>query len=143
MFINKTLRLTGGGALLALVVAGSGSSSSTGAPAGTTTTLTENVLPQAPGEDVPVAKPDGHPGRVSVDEHCCYGTTYFRCPNATACFGGFDLGACLSSCADGACEDACSASADAAGAPKGCRVTAPPVGVDCTNGSIEVARHCS
>ena len=106
----------------------------------------------APGAVPPAATPDpatpdpagtpgtdGQPGRISVNEHCCYGATYFKCPSASACFGGFDAQACLAKCGGSdACADACSAQEDAAGAPKGCQTMAPPKGVDCANGSINL-----
>lgn len=100
----------------------------------------------APAPAPPAADPNapgtaGQPGRISVDEHCCYGAKYFRCPSTAACFGGFDIDACEAKCkdADDACFDACGAAADAAGAPKGCDATvAPPAGVDCANGAIDL-----
>ena len=94
--------------------------------------------PGATPDDANATGTDGQPGRISVNEHCCYGATYFKCPNTAACFGGFDADACLARCADGdnACADACAAKEDAAGAPKGCQTVKPPKGIDCANGSI-------
>ena len=88
-------------------------SASLAAGAGTPATTPDPVIPPAgtPGTD-------GQPGRISVNEHCCYGATYFKCPNAVACFGGFDGEACLAKCGgNDARADACSAQEDAAGAP--------------------------
>jgi hypothetical protein len=115
-----------------------------GAPGGGTPS--KSAPAPKPGTDAP-ATPDpnaagaaGQPGRLSVDEHCCYGATYFRCPSTAACFGGFDIDACIDACVDldDACLDACAAKEAAAGAPKGCQSLAPPAGVDCANGWIDL-----
>ncbi len=111
--------------------------SPTQAPGASTPAATPD--PATPDPAIPPAGTDGQPGRISVNEHCCYGATYFKCPNAAACFGGFDAEACLAKCGgNDACADACSAQEDAAGAPKGCQTMAPPKGVDCANGSINL-----
>ena len=84
---------------------------------------------------------DGQPGRVSVNEHCCYGAVYYKCPSSAACFGGFDVDACLALCSDSddVCSDACFDKMGLAGAPKGCQSNVtPPKGVDCPNGSISL-----
>ena len=83
---------------------------------------------------------DGQPGRVSVNEHCCYGGTYFKCPSTSACFGGFDINACLSTCPGpfDPCFNECFDQLSNAPAPKGCQTTTPPAGVDCANGNINI-----
>lgn len=82
----------------------------------------------------------GQPGRVSVNEHCCYNATYYRCPNSAACFGGFDIDACLSTCSGPSdpCFDTCFDKLSSAAAPKGCTITAAPKGVDCAKGQISL-----
>lgn len=82
----------------------------------------------------------GQPGRVSVNEHCCYNATYYKCPNSAACFGGFDINACLSTCSGPSdpCFDACFDKLSSAGAPKGCAMTTAPKGVDCAKGEISL-----
>ncbi len=77
--------------------------------------------------------------RVSINEHCCYGAQYFKCPDATACFGGFDVDACLSTCAGPAspCFSKCFEQEASAPAPKGCQAKAAPKGIDCANGNFE------
>ncbi len=89
--------------------------------------------PGVPGQN-------GQPGRVAVNEHCCFGGKYFKCPDVNACLGGFDLDACLANCNAGdACFDDCFTKLDNAGAPKGCDANAaPPAGVDCANGNINL-----
>lgn len=166
--MNKLLGLTVTASMLVVVAACSGatptpetagtdepikgaSNSTSSAPAGGTPA--KGAPSQAPGSSTPAAPPDpalpdptqagtdGQPGRVSVNEHCCYGAMYFRCPSTAACFGGFDFDACLAKCAEGddACSDACSDKEDAAGAPKGCQANVtPPPGVDCANASIDL-----
>ena len=127
-----------------------GAGDTKGAPAAGKTSA-KDAPPAAPGTPAATPAPaspdgnqtgtDGQPGRISVNEHCCYGATYFRCPNAVACLGGFDADACVAACADGddACADACAVKEDAAGAPKGCQANVtPPKGVDCANGSIDL-----
>jgi len=98
--------------------------------------------PGQPGQPGEPGQPGqaGQAGRISVNEHCCYGGAYFRCPSAAACFGGFDVNACLDQCAgpQDPCFDACFDKLDAAGPPKGCQSVAPPNGVDCANGSINL-----
>jgi hypothetical protein len=84
---------------------------------------------------------DGSPGRISVNEHCCYGGKYYKCPNSAACFGGFDIDACLAACSGpmDPCWDACFNQLDSAGPPKGCQSgVAEPKGVDCANGQINI-----
>jgi hypothetical protein len=96
--------------------------------------------PGQPGEPGQPGQP-GQPGRISVNEHCCYGSQYFKCPNEAACFGGFDISACLDACSgpEDPCFDACFDKLDTAGAPKGCQSNVtPPKGVDCANGSISL-----
>lgn len=123
-----------------------------GTPAGTpkdpsaTTppTGTPPATPGTPPADHPGgpggAGQPGQPGRISVNEHCCYTGKYFKCPNSAACFGGFDVNACLSTCAgpQDPCFNACFQKLDAAGAPKGCQSAPEPKGVDCANGSINL-----
>ena len=94
--------------------------------------------PAPPAPDAPV-EPGAAGSRISVNEHCCFGGKYFNCPNTAACFGGFDVQACLSKCTDTACFDACEQKLDTAGAPKGCNGNAtPPKGVDCATGEIHI-----
>lgn len=157
--MTKIIGLTATGTMLLLVAACSGATSTpetdpsptSGTPA--STTGAKDAPATAPGAGTPSSTPapatpdpsqtgtDGQPGRLSVNEHCCYGAKYFRCPNSAACFGGFDIDACLGGCADDddACSDACSAKQDAVGAPKGCQANVtPPAGVDCATGSIDL-----
>jgi hypothetical protein len=54
-----------------------------------------------------------------------------------ACFGGFDINACLATCAgpQDPCFQACFDKLDNAGPPTGCESGLPePDGVDCANG---------
>jgi hypothetical protein len=83
---------------------------------------------------------NGQVGRVSVNEHCCFAGKYQRCPNSNACFGGFDINACLQGCSPfDPCFDECFDKMDKAGPPKGCDANAqPPAGVDCANGQINL-----
>ena len=90
------------------------------------------------GEDgEPGRGEDGEVGRVASNEHCCFEGRYLRCPNADACFGGFDIGACLASCFPGdPCFEACFDRLGQ-GTPRGCDADAvPPPDVDCANGRI-------
>jgi len=82
--------------------------------------------------------PDGKSGRVAVNQHCCYGGAYYRCPNTAACFGGVDLAVCLSGCTSASCFSSCAALLDAAGPPVGCAASTAPAGVDCANGRIDL-----
>lgn len=83
---------------------------------------------------------DGEVGRVSVNEHCCFAGKYQRCPSSNACFGGFDIDACLQNCNPlDPCFDECFDKMDKAGPPKGCDANAqPPPGVDCAKGQINI-----
>ncbi len=118
---------------------------STGGDAKTTDPSQTND-PGKPGQNGGDGKPgqpgqnggDGQPGRVSVNEHCCYGGTYYKCPSSNACFGGFDIGACLDTCASPfePCWDECFDKLSNAGPPAGCQQTAEPAGIDCANGKI-------
>jgi len=95
-----------------------------------------NPNPNDPGQP---GEP-GQAGRVSVNEHCCYGGAYYKCPNSAACFGGFDVNSCLQGCSPfDPCWDECFDKLSNAGAPKGCQANAnPPAGVDCANGNINI-----
>ena len=75
----------------------------------------------------------GLPGNVGDGNDCCFNGKYFHCPNATACFGGFDLDACIQKCgADANCIEDCANQLDGTGAPQGCDANAaPPPGFDC------------
>lgn len=163
--MNHLLRLAAAGLTLALVACSGATSSpeirgtedpvkgaggTTSAPTPGTSTAKDAPTPASgtptgtPGPAAPPADAnagtDDEPGRISVNEHCCYGATYFKCPSTAACFGGFDATACVAACGGGddACADACAAKEEAAGAPKGCQTLAPPKGVDCANGSIQL-----
>lgn len=83
---------------------------------------------------------DGNVGRVSSGPHCCFDGKYLECPSAAACWGGFDVDACISGCADtdDACFDACIDKLGSASAPAGCQSKAAPAGVDCANGRIDL-----
>jgi hypothetical protein len=81
--------------------------------------------------------------RIAIDGICCYGGSYFACPNAAACYGGFDVNACLATCngPEDPCFDACFAKEDSAGPPVGCTAgAAEPPGIDCATGTIEIGR---
>lgn len=95
-----------------------------------------------PDEDTAgAAGEDGETGRIASGPHCCYQGKYFSCPDETACFGGFDVDACLAACGKGVdtCFDKCFAQLDEAAAPKGCRSDVkPPAGVDCATGNINL-----
>jgi hypothetical protein len=116
----------------------------TSPPTNTTPTSPQNPgtpgQPGQPGQPGADGQPgeDGQPGRVAVNEHCCYGGTYYKCPSTAACFGGFDINACLDQCPGpfDPCFDACFDKLSNAGPPKGCQTTAAPAGVDCKNGKI-------
>lgn len=89
----------------------------------------------APGDDGAPGENGGN--RIGAGEHCCFNGKYLRCPDTTACFGGFDVNDCLSKCADFDCFQQCTDKLDAAGAPKGCDANAaPPAGIDCANGQM-------
>lgn len=65
---------------------------------------------------------------------CCYNGQYYDCPNAAACTGGFDVGACQQSCgSDVSCILDCVNKLEAAGGPVGCTVGTPPPNVQCGN----------
>lgn len=83
---------------------------------------------------------NGEGNRVSVGEHCCFNGRYLKCPDANACFGGFDINACLQACNPlDPCFEACFDKLNKASAPKGCDANAaPPPGVDCANGQIDL-----
>lgn len=136
----KTPGTTGGGDTPQTGGPTTNNPSNPGAPQGQPGPAGQPGDPGEPGDPGGVGEP-GQPGRVSVNEHCCYGGKYFRCPNSAACFGGFDINACLSTCAgpQNPCFDACFDKLDAAGPPKGCQATAEPKGVDCANGSINIS----
>lgn len=75
---------------------------------------------------------DGEPGRSASNNDCCFQGKYFECPNESACFGGFDVNACIAACnEDFDCTMGCVSELDSAGAPKGCTKKAPPAGVRC------------
>ena len=110
-------------------------------PSTTPGTPAQPGTPAKPADPAAPAGQDGQPGRISSNEHCCYGGTYYKCPSSAACFGGFDINACLAVCAGPSdpCFDACFEKLDKAGAPKGCQTgVTPPKGVDCANGSINL-----
>lgn len=70
--------------------------------------------------------------RVASNNDCCFEGEYFECPDANACFGGFDVGACFEKCgADLACFSGCNEQLRSAGAPKGCTKKAAPANVRC------------
>jgi hypothetical protein len=109
-------------------------------PGATTDAGTTNKQPPVPG--VPPGE-DGLPDlggiRQASNEHCCFNGQYLRCPDANACFGGFDINACLQNCRPGdACFEDCFTNLGTSGAPKGCDANAPqPPNVDCANGRID------
>jgi hypothetical protein len=96
-------------------------------------------LPQPPRLD---AGGGGHGfARIAIDGICCYGSNYFACPNTAACYGGFDINACLATCSgpEDPCFDACFSKEDSAGPPLGCPADmAEPPGVDCATGTIQL-----
>jgi len=122
----------------------SGTNGPDGKP-GTADDKTQPTPPPNQDEDNPGNQPgvpgqNGQAGRVSVNEHCCFNGKYQRCPNANACLGGFDLNACLANCSPfDPCFDECFDKIDNAGPPNGCDANAaPPPGVDCANGEINL-----
>lgn len=144
---------------------GGGSSSTGGEPAeqpvigktATTDAPPPSDGPKAPTSSPPPASPttpgtgaapgadgadgaNGNAGRMSSGLHCCFESKYLECPTPAACWGGFDVDACIAACdpSDVACIGACVDKLDAAGAPVGCQSKAPPAGVDCANGQIDI-----
>ena len=95
--------------------------------------------PPIPGENGTPGQ-NGQPGRASVNQHCCYGGTYYKCPDSNACFGGYDVNACLSTCPGpfDPCFEECFDKLSNAPPPKGCQTMAAPAGIDCANGNINV-----
>lgn len=120
------------------------------APSGAATTAPSASTP-APPKGTPTTEPrqggdadgeNGAAGTIAVDEHCCFGGKYLRCPTTAACLGGFDLDACIDGCgfADVRCIEGCTSKLGNGG-PVGCDATAaPPPGVDCANGTIDIGR---
>jgi hypothetical protein len=93
--------------------------------------------PQA-GDDDDNGLP-GLPGKIGNGNDCCVNGKYFRCPDPTACFGGFDVTACIGKCgADVQCIEDCTSQLDETAAPKGCDANAaPPPDVDCELGIFQ------
>jgi hypothetical protein len=72
--------------------------------------------------------------RSASGTNCCVNGQYFQCPDEAACFGGFDINECLSTCSGpfDPCFDECFNGMNTAGPPKGCRSdVAPPPNVQC------------
>ena len=70
---------------------------------------------------------------MPITNTCCVNGQFFACPNATACFGGFDLEGCEQACTDAKCMLACVDQLRNAGPPKGCTKATPPASVQCGN----------
>lgn len=71
-------------------------------------------------------------GHVASNGDCCFQGQYFECPNANACFGGFDVNACIDGCGnDFNCVMDCTSKLSTAGGPKGCTQKTPPANVKC------------
>jgi hypothetical protein len=109
-------------------------------PGGTQANPTTTPPPNG-GNGLPVPNlPDGLPGMpglpgdVGNGNDCCFNGKYFKCPNPTACFGGFDLQGCIQKCGtDLDCIGGCTDQVDGTAAPQGCDANAaPPPGLDCT-----------
>lgn len=68
----------------------------------------------------------------AANNACCFKGEFFECPDAKACFGGFDISACIDKCkADIDCFKDCANQLEGASAPKGCTKKAPPANIKC------------
>jgi secreted trypsin-like serine protease len=86
-----------------------------------------------PEPEPPPAGGGGGTSRSASGQNCCFNGQYFACPDTAACFGGFDVNACINGC-NGSfdCTMNCLSRMGEVRPPtSACTKTSPPPNVQC------------